>query len=316
MKVLALLLLSLNFAIGGGGRTESESRTRHNSSTHLLATNKPQFLRPENPPKYFAIDIDGTLFSENEEALENNIKAIIEAKKRGYTPFFCTGKSRGSALKLMGDDFVERTGYNGYPGVYRNGAFIYGDNDALHMNILSRHFLSDIIGFLPNDSLNRVIFFHRDDSYSLVDTDPKIKDILKAKGFPDTQVKTLDEILDFKIRKMIISSDVSELSKLRENLGFNAFGLRDNLYEILPLDLNKALGIKQLMEHYGIPPEECAFIGNGDNDIEAMELSSLSFAVGNAPDYVKKHAKWVLEETCDEGAVAKALGLVYGFTIE
>ncbi|AFZ79752.1 haloacid dehalogenase-like hydrolase family member protein [Theileria equi strain WA] len=275
-------------------------------------TETPSFVKPEEPPKYFGIDIDGTFYTGNEEAWEKNVEAFAEVRKKGYTPFFCTSRSLDSTLSLVGNDFVKKTGYNGCPGVYENGVFVYGDKDALYMNVLSRHFLNDFIRFLPEDSLNRVIFFQRDDSYSLVDTDPWIKTILKGNELPATQVKTLDEILNLDIIKIMIYSDPSLLVNLRKNVGFNAFMLHNNLFMISPLDLNKSLGINQLMENYGISPKDCGFIGDGHNDIEAMKFCNVSFAVANAPDEVKKHAKIVLDKTCDQGAVAEALKLTYG----
>jgi len=48
------------------------------------------------------------------------------------------------------------------------------------------------------------------------------------------------------------------------------------------------------------------FIGDGYNDIEIMQRVGLPVAMGNAPEEVKKVAKFITARN-DEGGVAKAI---------
>ncbi|AFZ80157.1 haloacid dehalogenase-like hydrolase family member protein [Theileria equi strain WA] len=253
MKLLAVLYIIVAFRPATFG--DGKGRLKKGGSTHSsLSTFKLPEERPESkdPPKYFAIDIDGTLLAKNKEGWERNIEAFAKAREMGYTPFLCTGNSFGRSMSKLGQEFIERTGYKGYPGVYLHGIQIY-DSDGNRLK--------------PKYNVPTFLLWIK--SAILVDI----------------------------IGRFICST-------------FMGKWLSNSVCSI-----NKATGIKDLMKPLGVPPEQCGFIGNDWNDIQAMDFCDISFAVGNAPDYVKKHAKVVLDKTCDEGAVAEALKIVYGLQI-
>ena len=67
----------------------------------------------------------------------------------------------------------------------------------------------------------------------------------------------------------------------------------EGCYDVVPTTTNKWAGILQMVKHFGINPQEVATIGDGMNDIEMLQGSNFSIAMGNASDEVKKHAKFV-----------------------
>ncbi len=59
----------------------------------------------------------------------------------------------------------------------------------------------------------------------------------------------------------------------------------------------------------GISTDEVATIGDMHNDVAMFEVSGLSFAMGNANDDVKQHAKRVTASNEEDG-FAKAMEVV------
>jgi hydroxymethylpyrimidine pyrophosphatase-like HAD family hydrolase len=70
--------------------------------------------------------------------------------------------------------------------------------------------------------------------------------------------------------------------------------------EILSPNVHKGHGLKQLCLEIGVPLEEVIAFGDGDNDIEFLELAGKGIAMKNARDTLKAVADEITEWTNDE----------------
>ena len=85
----------------------------------------------------------------------------------------------------------------------------------------------------------------------------------------------------------------------------------------LPADLSfrgrdKSTGIKLLMEHIGITPEEIVAFGDGINDISMLKLAGCGVAMGNGMEEAKRAADYVTGDMYDGGILSACghLGLL------
>ena len=92
-----------------------------------------------------------------------------------------------------------------------------------------------------------------------------------------------------------------------------AFGQRETANRSQPyyLDVtnknaNKGAVVAYLAQHFGVPEEEIATIGDQPNDVLMFKRSGFSIAMGNASDEVKAQAAAVTASYNDEG-FAKAM---------
>lgn len=67
---------------------------------------------------------------------------------------------------------------------------------------------------------------------------------------------------------------------------------------------HKASGLKRLADRFHISPEQCAAFGDGGNDIEMLRFCKHSYAMANAPDYVKNAASCVCPSNNEDGVLA------------
>ncbi|AFZ80706.1 haloacid dehalogenase-like hydrolase family member protein [Theileria equi strain WA] len=318
MRLLSVLyiILALRFASTGNG---DDGRLRRNSSTYSSFSEPTsprdisQFVKPESPPKYFGIDIDGTLHTNNKESFEKNIEAFAEVRKKGYTPFFCTGRSLTSAMNVVGEEFKTKTGYNGYPGVYNDGSIVYDkDGNLIYSKPFSNTVLEAITERLVAENLkDKCLFCTKDAFYSLAELDQEFQNIFDSLNVIFPRLEVIGTILDIGVAEVFIQSRTFDIPGLERGVDYVEKYVGVDGIALSPPGITKGSAFSTLIKHSGGKPEDYGFIGDGDNDTEAMEFCNVSFAVGNSPDEVKKHAKWVLEETCDQGAVAKALKLTY-----
>ncbi|BAM39569.1 HAD-superfamily hydrolase, subfamily IIB protein [Theileria orientalis strain Shintoku] len=280
-------------------------------SWNIKSADIAQFQKPSTPPKYFGIDVDGTFFVKDEAVFRKNIEAFKLLKSKNITPFFCTGSDRFSNKKLLGDSFFTETGYDGFPGIYDNGALVYGpDGSLIKIEKFSEEFLDKINEHMTNNNINsRVIYMNEDKLYSVQKLDDDVLNYLKSFNYEPTQ-STFEEIKKKNIVSIGFNSDNFEITGLTKDTDYIISFGEAGVAQLTPPGINKRSGIEALLNHYNSNANECAYIGDSQNDHEAMEFCYVSFAVGNADDDTKQKAKWVLDLNYDKGAFEKAVKLL------
>lgn len=78
------------------------------------------------------------------------------------------------------------------------------------------------------------------------------------------------------------------------------------MLEVLPLGASKGAGVEWLLGELGHDPKHLMALGDGENDIEMLELAALGVAMGNAGGRVKAAARAVVASN-DEDGVAEAI---------
>lgn len=66
---------------------------------------------------------------------------------------------------------------------------------------------------------------------------------------------------------------------------------------------HKASGLKRLVKRWGVSPEQCVAFGDGENDIEMLNYCGHSYAMENAPENVKKAAKYICPSNEEDGVL-------------
>ncbi|KAK9208162.1 hypothetical protein WN944_000516 [Citrus x changshan-huyou] len=79
-----------------------------------------------------------------------------------------------------------------------------------------------------------------------------------------------------------------------------------DMLEIVPPGTSKGSGVKMLLDHLGISTKEIMAIGDGENDVEMLELASLGIALSNGSEKAKAVAN-VIGASNDEDGVADAI---------
>ncbi|XP_057959430.1 endoribonuclease YBEY, chloroplastic isoform X2 [Malania oleifera] len=79
-----------------------------------------------------------------------------------------------------------------------------------------------------------------------------------------------------------------------------------DMLEVVPVGTSKGSGVRVLLDHLGVTAEEVMAIGDGENDIEMLELASLGVALSNGSDKAKAVAN-VIGASNDDDGVADAI---------
>lgn len=68
-------------------------------------------------------------------------------------------------------------------------------------------------------------------------------------------------------------------------------------------DVNKGVALKLIQERFNIKREETMAFGDYFNDVEMFEEAYYSYAMANAPDGVKKHARFIAKSNLEMGVI-------------
>lgn len=136
-------------------------------------------------------------------------------------------------------------------------------------------------------------------------------------GYPKiSYIQHVDEI-DRPINKIQIMQEEEALETVYQDLmhrfsdTFSIYRTTPRQLEILPAGFSKGAGVRKLMEKEGWAPEEVVVFGDGENDCSMFDVTPLSFAMGNAREYVQKKAAAVTASNREDGIVQalRSLGL-------
>lgn len=277
--------------------------------------------------KLFALDMDGTLLDSNHKVSNQVKNAIEKLNAGGVITVLCSGRVATSIEyfnKILGFD---------NPIIGNNGAVVKIDKDViLFGNKMDDQHLKDVIEFCEENHL--MYRFYDEDTYYSNSLDFKALDhfLIERDYGMNLQVNLNISNNPFeKLRERnrkaykILISNISKhpygvekiyrllKEKFEDKLYITSSGL--DSFEIMEKGVNKWNGIIKLAEFLGINNDEIASIGDSHNDLPMLEGAFLSFAMGNADDFVKSRSKYIVSDN-NSGGVVEASDIILEYNKE
>ena len=134
-----------------------------------------------------------------------------------------------------------------------------------------------------------------------------LMDHLESEHLPYLKRK-LDEIEEDWYKVLLIEDEdrKNQIERYVQSMGCRELRFvssSEHYLEMLPIGVDKSLGLNRLLEQSGIPRENVCAIGDYYNDLELLKAAGFAVVPDNAPDDVKQVADLVVGR-CDTGAVA------------
>lgn len=270
--------------------------------------------------KMIAVDLDGTLFDDTGKIPIENKKALQEAYNRGICIVLSSGRMTDCVIPtadILGIDcslivyngaMVKTKNSEGRKIIFHKPLQIeYCDmliDYTLKNNFHLNYYLNDVLYAQDNPALRKYA-----DIYAK-QTDARfnfVSDLSKFKGNSAT--------------KLILITNTSDCQKTdtrdrdgQYNYFYPILGKEVNItktnpeyLEFMNKEVDKGIGLVELVDYYRIDIREVIAFGDGDNDASLVASVGIGVAMANASEKTKKSAKIVAQWTNNESGVAKIL---------
>ncbi|MFN2134348.1 MAG: HAD family hydrolase [Candidatus Promineifilaceae bacterium] len=248
-------------------------------------------------------DLDGTLLDGSGRLPAANEAAIRRILGQGVQFVLATGKTRASA-----EPVIAHLGLRS-PGVYFQGHIICdADGRILRERWMPREHADAVFDYLRAQGLEALVY-DRSGLWATAEF-PERRLIHEKYGEPLPPINPEPSAAPG-VNKILVASGGRE-AELRRELE-RRFGARlrilravPEFIEVMSPDVTKGEGVAWLANEMGIDLRHVLAIGDGENDVEMLQLAGFGVAVANAMPAAKAAADAIVASNDDSG-VAEAL---------
>ncbi|SER29429.1 hypothetical protein SAMN04487944_102270 [Gracilibacillus ureilyticus] len=271
-------------------------------------------------PKAICLDMDGTLLNNHNKISVSTIKIIEKIRNKGIKVFIVTGRSLEEIYEAAPRD-IKLDGV-----VTANGMITYVDGKKILEHELSTSVVNKVIKSArhhqiyyevhPNDG--RRLSFEEDKGYMTDMIDNNKPDEVGINEWLDREIAIkendidwITELPDQKYSKMYCFSTsretmkqwIRELEEMKMEEDFTTSSSSYHNVEVMVAGVNKATGIKALLQQYDIEPADAMAIGDSNNDLPMMRFVGYPVGMKNGTDQIKELVKEVTTYTNDQEGV-------------
>lgn len=282
-----------------------------------------------------AIDLDGTLLDPSHQVSQRNIDAVRRARDAGITVLICTGRALGESINAI--RAIEQTD----PVLVAGGSIIADpvtgktihrftlDHDIVQAATEIFHEVScpALVMKDPSDIKYEYLVLQADEEHPIHpitrwwfdEHQLRVKYAPHAHHDPHPEHTVrmgmcADSMISNTISRRIVDqfSDKVWLYDFPCVMPNSHTGEIVHILELFSANTNKWSAITWYLQQHGIDPARVGAIGDQVNDVPMIEHAGISFAMGNAIDQVKSHARYTTSDNRSDGVAIAIEAMLAG----
>lgn len=257
-----------------------------------------------------ALDMDGTLLNKDHIISLETLNYLKKLNKDGHKIIISSGRPIRNIISFYNE--LELT----TPIICYNGAYIYPGkeiNFPEYCFSFPQAKIKSIIQDIGYDHLDNVILETNKDIYLL--KDDETLDVFFTKNNMNIHLGPIEKNLNEDTMTMLIKVKdekdnhfVQEAVDKHPNIKLRFWsGKWLDISEIYFSFINKGKALQKVCEYFKIEPDHVISFGDASNDIEIIKYAKYGFAMKNAEDDLKKHAKYITEFDNNENGIIMEL---------
>lgn len=258
----------------------------------------------------FITDMDGTFLPSNKKPSTKNLETVKKFQQMGGRFSIATGRALQATNQYFESFTVD------FPFILCNGGMIYDlqNKKSLYDVFLidkAKTYTQEILDKFP--SLGCEVITLSDINVPRY-TEVEVEHTKICKVTPRL-INSLDEVTEgwYKVLFCDLPENIDKVIEFVESRNYSGVDFvrsAPTYYEMLPTNISKGSAVEVMRKICDI--SDCTIVAAGDynNDIEMLKASDFSFCPSNATDEVKAVCDVVLENSCDEDAIASALEFI------
>lgn len=244
--------------------------------------------------KLLALDMDGTLLTDDKQVTEETKKWLRKAVDRGVTVMFSTGRGMQTASSFWEELELDS------PMVLLNGAEIWEGPNRL---MARTHLPRETVRRLHELAVREEAHFWGYSVECLSDQGNWSEDLFET------------DWMKFGIKH----DDLGVVARIREELlGWGELEITASApvnVEISVKGITKESGVREVCRLLGIEMAQVLAVGDSENDISMLRAAGLGVAMGNAEDQVKAIADSVTASNNEDGVAKVVQKYIFGLDI-
>lgn len=243
--------------------------------------------------KIVFFDVDGTITNFEDGSISNSTKEAIKVlKDKGIKVVAATGRplSMCDEIKALGIDTF----------ITANGAYVKHNKKIIHKVPMDKKIVQEVVEFASSQN-NALSFYSEGLSMNGIKGDDilqALKETLSLSDYPDINQQIFGDEL-FLMCLFANDNTVERYVERFPNLTFKRW--HPFILNVLQEDISKSLAIIKVLEYFNVDKSEAIAFGDGENDIDMLELVGLGIAMENGNEKLKKVADFVTKKSNEDG---------------
>lgn len=252
-----------------------------------------------NNIKAIFLDIDGTLYNSKKQVTEYTKRVLNKLTQEGIHVVLSSGRQCLDVCEISKGINVSKY------VIACNGAFVYdyAENIGIFKSTMRKEDIKEIWKLCEEGNMHLILEGKKE---RYINFEVNLHKYIEING--------IEEIQDQEIFQVVIDNlKVEDTKNVKKGLIDNEYIWSANygvsyygnyFFDINNKNIDKGIGIKELIKYLGIKKEETMGFGDGINDYAMFRECGIGVAMGNAGEELKKMADYVAL-TNDEDGIAK-----------
>lgn len=239
-----------------------------------------------NPIKIIFFDIDGTLLDMGaRQPSPKTLEALKGLKDKGIKICIATGRSPICVPVFEGVEFDAFLTFN--------GSYCYDAQGPIYENPIAPEAVARIVQ--NASSIGRPVAAATKDRIGTNGLDKDLADYAAIGNLTLPVAPDFDLLCQESIYQLMLGLREPEYPAILESVvGAKIAAWWDRAVDVIPASGGKGAGIRAVLHHFHLSPENAMAFGDGNNDIEMLEAVGTGVAMGNASEQLKT----IADTTC------------------
>lgn len=242
-------------------------------------------------------DVDGTLTNYKTGLISNETKrAIRELKEKGIEVVAASGRplSMCEELKKLGIETF----------ITANGGYVAHGEIVIHKVAMRSEVVKEAVAYAASKQ-HGLSFYTEGFAMNGVRNETILSALRETLSLTEYPTNTFTQEEEVYLLCLFADEEaVRDYEQKFSQLTFRRW--HPSIVNVLDEDVSKSLAIKKVLHHFGFTPSQAIAFGDGDNDIDMLQLAGFGVAMGNGSEQLKEAADFVTK-TSEENGVSFAL---------
>jgi len=256
--------------------------------------------------KMLALDIDGTLLTDDKRLTDKVKKAVKNALDAGTIVTICTGRPIQGVEWLCRELSMENM-----PIITYNGAVVVagGDRKILYEKGVGPDEAREILSYVDYTKTT-VVLWSQNQLY-VNESNERTEKYKTLSGVEPVVFEDAEDIICQGITKILLIGGEEDVQEVKRRVEVGGLADKVNFYtsnpkflEFINKETSKGEAMGIIGDIYGITREEMIAIGDGCNDVPMIEYAGLGVAMANAGAEVRAKADYVTLSNEEDGVAA------------